>query len=213
MKASDTLIAWGDVHAPPLRGVLATLLSSADEADLAIAHVRLLAIDLSREESTALARCRMLLGRLDAAALGEIGGARTRDPPLHGSRDRDDEARIAFDDHDAPSPPTAAHFARLLRLIDTGRVSVRCGGAASWVPDFSVFRGLAASSGVPHGAICLVGAHYFTRPLPGAGAALTAVLTAPAAIRTASQRFDELWASGYDVEEAVRGVLEELVAP
>jgi hypothetical protein len=196
----EPVLAWGSARTPPLRSVLATLLCQADEADMAIAHVRLLAIDLSREESTALARCRLLLGRLDAAALGE-GAA--MGPPL----------RFRFDDHDAPTAgPGPPHFARLLRLIDAGRVRVRSGGAASWAPDFSIFRGLPVSEYAPHGALCLLGAHYFARPLAGPGEALTAVLASASAVRTLTQSFDALWERGHDVEEAVRGVLAEFVA-
>jgi hypothetical protein len=58
---------------PPLRQILGSLLTRASHADMAVGHVRLLALDLSPAEVGRLARCRMLLGRLDAAMLDGVG--------------------------------------------------------------------------------------------------------------------------------------------
>jgi hypothetical protein len=165
---------------PSLRYVLGTLLSRATHADIAVAHLRLFAVDLSDAERADLARCRLLLGRLDAAGLDEFGMTR-----------------------DGAAPRLDA----FLHLLDTGHVEVRSGGTLAWVPDFSVFRGLPRTPKTPDGAVCLIGAHYFSRPLPGTGEALTGLVSAPASVRLASQRFAALWKRAHDVGEAVRSAI------
>jgi hypothetical protein len=177
---SGMLLAHEAAGQPPLREVLGTLLCQATHADVAVAHLRLFAIDLSPAEAAGLARCRVLLGRLDAAGLDELGPA-----------------------GDGVAPRARA----LITLLDSGRVRVRSGGALAWCPDFSIFRGLPRTAAAPAGAACLVGAHFFNRPHAGPGAALTALLTGERAVALAGERFDALWHGAHDVDEAVRGAL------
>jgi hypothetical protein len=178
---SALVLLHGDGMRPSLRELLGTLLVRAERADIAIAHLRLLALDLTDAELGELCRCRLLLGRLDAAALDDL--------------------------HVGPHDPTGrARLDRLRRLLDSGRVAIRSGGAMRWTPDFSLFHGLPISRACPAGTVCVIGAHYFTRPLAGPGAAFTALLAAPRAVRIAASRFEQLWACAHDVAEAVRVV-------
>jgi hypothetical protein len=124
---------------PGLRVVLGSLLSRATHADLAIAHVRLLAIDLTPREVARLRCCRVLLGRLDGSAL-----------------------------HGGPDPAlAAARLDGLLAFMRSGVAQVRSSGASAWTPDFSIFHGLPGDAPFQDGVACLVGAHYFAQP-PGA---------------------------------------------
>jgi hypothetical protein len=58
---------------PPLRAVIGALLGSAREADIAVMHVRIAALDLHADELTHVRKCRILLGKLDAQALMATG--------------------------------------------------------------------------------------------------------------------------------------------
>jgi hypothetical protein len=98
---------------PSLREVMGRLLAAAGEADLAITHVRLSAVDLTPAEAGGIRRCRFLLGRLEAAALAQIGDGAAR-----------------------------SHLVTLRDLLRSGRVEIRSAGLGVWLPDFSVYRGL-----------------------------------------------------------------------
>jgi hypothetical protein len=166
---------------PPMRVVLGSLLSQATHADLAVAHVRLLALDLSSGEVARMRQCRMLLGRLDAAA-------------FHGAPD----AMLAAD-----------KLERLAAFVESGVAQVRSSGASAWTPDFSIFRGLPAGAPFEDGVACLIGAHYFVQPgVPGA--ALTCVMSGRALAERLSARFEEEWGKAHDVSVAVVGMIHAL---
>lgn len=97
----------------PLRAIIGELLVAAESVDIAIARVRLAALDLSDDEVRGPALCRVLLGQLDASTLldatGERGGPR---PELRGLAD----------------------------WLASERLQVRSAGIGAWTPDFSVFR-------------------------------------------------------------------------
>ena len=94
----------------------------------------------------------------------------------------------------------AAQQSRLLASIDQdSRLEIRTAPHHVWAPDFSIFRDLPDSPDV-----LLFGAHYFGRPYPLFGLALTLVTTEPADIAKCAARFDELWAAGYDVLPVIR---------
>lgn len=89
----------------------------------------------------------------------------------------------------------------------SGRLEIRTAPHYLWTPDFSVFAGL------PQGrCVALVGAHYFGRPYPLFGAAFTCVLTSSEAVGSCSDRFNTLWAAGYDVLPVVIDSLERFAA-
>lgn len=159
---------------PPLGHVLGTLLSRAERADLAVAHVRLAHVDLSALDLRRV-QCRLLLGHLDVEALTALSG-------------RCDAA--------------AARLASIARFLDSGRLDIRAAGLQRWKPDFSAFT-------LPHdhGAVALVGAHYFTDPDVVGGPALTCVLRTRASIERVQRRFEELWLHGRDVRDVVRSEL------
>ena len=91
----------------------------------------------------------------------------------------------------------------LLRLFDSGRLEVRAAGLQAWYPDFSVLRGLAGG-----GAVAILGAHYFARPHPTIGPALTCIVTDPETTVAATTRFEELWGAAYDVSQVVQNAVQ-----
>ena len=167
---------------PPMRVVLGSLMARATHADLAVAHVRLLAIDLEPREVARLRSCRVLLGRLDASALNNAPDA------VHATERLD----------------------RLLAFVRSGIAQVRSSGASAWTPDFSIFRGLPADTPFEDGVACLVGAHYFMQPMTLPGAALTCVLSGRAVAARLEERFDEEWNKAHDVSEAVIETIQAL---
>jgi hypothetical protein len=164
---------------PAPRAVIASLLAAATSASIAVAHVRLAAIDLGEEELGGLRSCRVLLGRLDhhgLSALAESGRQR----------------------------PGA--LSALARFIQAPHVEIRSAGLGAWLPDFSIYDGVRLGSrGV--GSVCLMGAHWFHTPPVATGPSYTCMLTGSDTVERARRRFEELWAAGYDVRDAVLDVL------
>lgn len=93
----------------------------------------------------------------------------------------------------------------LTAFAQSGRLQMRTAPHHVWNPDFSVFDGLPADR-----AAALVGAHYFGRPYPRFGIAFTCVLTGESAVRACRDRFEQLWADGYDVLPVVIETLQRL---
>lgn len=98
--------------ARPLRSVIGELMVGSDQVDLAIARIRLAALDLTPEEVEGPSRCRVLLGHLDASTL-----------------------------HDAATNSAARGpaLSRLGEWLASDRLEVRSAGLGAWTPDFSVF--------------------------------------------------------------------------
>lgn len=109
----NTLI--DDTSRPTLRERIGGVLSTCTCADIAVAHIRLAALDLAEHEIRNVRRCRILIGRLDARALTDFGHA---DPGM------DERLRT------------------LLSFLESSRVEVRSAGLGAWSPDFSIYRGL-----------------------------------------------------------------------
>lgn len=172
---------------PPLRALIGRFMSQATRVECAIANVRLAAIDMRAAELARLRSCRLLLDRLDVEMLDDAAHA----------------AQIGGILRD--------NLAVLRRFVGSGRVEIRAAGAQKWSPDFSIVHGCSDETEIPGGAACLVGAHYFSRPVAGSGASLTCCLIEPAAVARASTRFGELWAPAHDVLPVVIGLLDELV--
>jgi hypothetical protein len=175
-----------DRSGPALRDVVGTLLRQSAGADFAIGNVRLAAIDLTSFELAHISACRLLMDRLDVGMLA-------------------DTACIARD-----NASVAANLVVLKQFAATGRLMVRATGSLCWSPDFSVMHGLPVSSLAPAGGVCLVGAHYFSRPVIPGGASLTCVITGGAAVMRARERFEDLWNRGHDVLPVVRELLKEV---
>ena len=106
---------------------------------------------------------------------------------------------------DTGTASTADRFQRLAGFAASGRLFMRTAPHHTWSPDFSVFAGLPAN-----GAVALLGAHYFERPYPRFGTALTCVLTSRAAVQLCGRRFDELWTAGYDILPVVTDTLHRI---
>lgn len=173
---------------PSLRSVVGTLLARATAADFAISRVRLAAVDLTPDELDNVQRCRVLLGRLDIDAL------------------------VAPLEHGESTSDRAPHLTALRAFLASGRAAVRTAGTTLWLPDFSVLSGPAGRDGVPAGCVCLIGAHYFARPYPTRGPALTCLLSDADSVARARERFDELWELGYDVLPVITETLDALLA-
>lgn len=165
---------------PALRHVIGMLLRSATRADIAVSHVRLAALDLSGDEIANVKWCRILLGRLDADSLSGLSAG----------------------------PGAQRQLERLLRFVTSGRVRIRSAGMAAWNPDFSVYTGMMPND-VARRDACLVGSHWFHQPVVENGPSLTCLLTDPAAVRVATERFTDLWARGHDVLPAVAATIED----
>jgi len=169
---------------PPLRVAMTGLLASATFVDFAVREIRLVGLDLDQHVLPRLQCCRILVGRFDSSFHQEAGDA--------------------LREH-------AARLRRLLGFVSTGRFEVRSAGIDCWLPDFSLYDGLHNPLNGRRSAL-LLGAHYFERPYPVSGAALTALITNPASIRLARTRFDELWQRSYDVLPVITETLEQLIA-
>lgn len=98
---------------PPLRAVIGGLLARCTRADIAVASIRLAALDLGDAELEGVSRCRILVGGLDARALD--GGVHSDAAALDRSR-------------------------ALLRFLESDRVRIRSAGRSSWMPDFSLYH-------------------------------------------------------------------------
>ncbi len=171
-----------------VRAVIGSLLARATTADFAIARVRLAAVDLTQDELVNVQRCRVLLGRLDVETL---------------------VAPVGAGEADALG---AGRLKPLREFLDSGRIEIRTVGSPLWIPDFSIFSGIAPDAGTPGGAVCLVGAHYFARPFPTRGPALTCVLSNRESVTSAAARFEELWDLGYDVLPVIAETLDALLS-
>lgn len=111
-ELSKFAVVVDEHHDPPLRQTIGALLSSAETADFAIAHLRLAGLDLSPSEAGTLKRCRVMLGHLDAAVLFDDAGASSQRLQL------------------------------LSAFAASGRLEMRTAPHHVWNPDFSIFSGL-----------------------------------------------------------------------
>lgn len=146
----------------------------------------------------AISRVRLAAIDLSADELGTVQRCRV----LLGRLDI--EALIAPLDQREAERNRTPRFAALRAFLASGRADVRTAGSTLWLPDFSVLTG-------PAGAACLVGAHYFARPYPTRGPALTCLLTDAESVARARERFDELWELGYDVLPVITETIDVLL--
>jgi hypothetical protein len=165
-----------------LRRRIGALLERCQTADLALARVRLGALDLTYPEVRGPGRVRVLLGQLDAAALLDVAPQR----PDSGAR---------------RGPASGPDLEPLREWLRGGRLEVRSAGIGAWTPDFSVF----ALPDEP--ATSLLGAHYFGSPQLTVGPSVTAIIQGRDA-ELLRARFEELWDRGHDVAPAILQVLE-----
>lgn len=167
----------------PLRRVIGDLLMRCDTADIAIARIRLAALDLTREEVRGPSRARVLLGHLDAATLLDA-------PATAASRP-------------STEPPS---LDALREWLESGRLEVRSAGIGAWAPDFSIYTDRTGEGAA------LVGAHYFGAPHLTVGPSFTVLSHEPDDRVLLAGRFEELWRRGHDVAPAIMHVIERAVA-
>lgn len=161
---------------PDFRDVFGALIGRSSTVDSAVARIRISGLDLRADEMRSVVRIRLVLAEVNGIALRN-------------------EAESVLS-----RPERAADLVHLVRLLEAGRVEVRSAPLAGWAPDFSVFH----RKGVPWR--CVVGPHWFARPYPHRGPALTSVHGGEAAGRLA-RRFDELWRQAHDIGPALVGLL------
>lgn len=130
---------------PDFRDLFGSLCRSAAELDVAVARIRLGALDLGKEELGGLRRIRVVLAEVNAVRLGSEADASLADPGRAGN------VRL------------------LMRLFEEGRLELRAAPLAGWSPDFSVFGDAEGPQAL------LVGTHWFQRPYPHPGPALASL--------------------------------------
>ncbi|MGH7477463.1 MAG: helicase-related protein [Longimicrobiales bacterium] len=178
-----SLLDSGDVGR--VRRTIVSLLRRSPRVDIALRRLRIAGIDLADADLGGIERCRLLVGRVDAATW------------LDAAQDvRADPARIG-------------NLGALLRLAMRRRIAIRCAGLGGWDPDFSIFEPPPAHSDA---AVALLGAHYFARPVPARGYSFTAIVDDAAVVMRLRLRFEELWVAGYDASEPVFELLRELTS-
>jgi hypothetical protein len=169
-----------DTSLPTVRETIGQLLAAAASADLAVAHVRLAAVDLQPGEIATLQRLRLLLAGFDSA--------------------------FAADAHALTGEPVQIRqLQRLLAFTESGRVQIRAMRATLWTPDFSIYRGL----GSGQQDVLLVGAHYFRQLFSAQGTALTCVLHDGDMVRRAERRFADLWDQADDIRPVIAETLRD----
>ena len=170
-----------ETRAPSVREIMGRLLSGAEAAALAIAHVRLAAIDLQPAELGQLQHCRLLLARFDSSFAA-------------------DAQSLTLD------PTRFVQLQRLLAFAESGRLDVHAARSQLWLPDFSVYRGKGGRQ-----SALLLGAHYFKQPYPSNAAALTCVIRDEGAVARAAERYESLWQQSHDVLPVITETLSELL--
>jgi hypothetical protein len=163
---------------PGFREVFGRLLSKSKAVDTAILRIRLAAVDLSGPEIQSLERLRVVVAEVNAQTVGEEAYALLMDPDRR------------------------QNLERVLRLLQSGTMEIRCAALAGWSPDFTVFSGHDEPEAV------LLGLHWFQRPFPHRGPAW-AMACGPDEARRAKARFRELWAAAHDITAAVQKLLEQ----
>ena len=166
-----------------VRRTVRRLLARSARADMAIARIRLAALRFQRRDLSRV-RLRLLVGRLDMDTVAGAPGA------------------AVFE------AGRKAELERLRGFLRSGRVQVRAAGMVRWDPDFSVFR--QAGDGEAAGVL-LLGSHRFDVPDPGGVPALCGLVRHRGALRCARERFDRLWAGGYDVGPVAEEMLDWLL--
>ncbi len=103
------MIVLDEHTAPSMRETFSELMSSSTHVDMAVANMRLAGIDVRPGEVSGLRRLRLVMGKLDAAAL-----LQTQTRPVE-------------------------QLQRLHALVRSGLLEVRTVPRFQWTPDFSVF--------------------------------------------------------------------------
>jgi len=163
---------------PDFRDVFGTLASQSTDIATAVTRVRLSTMNLTERELENVECFRVLVAQMTAIQLAA-------------------EARGLIND-----PARAPRLPFLQRMLESGRLEVRAAPLAGWSPDFTVFSTPAGPSAV------LTGFHWFERPYPHRGPALSSLHLAEAA-RVASRRHAKLWQTAHDIGPAVWSILSK----
>jgi len=163
---------------PDFRDVFGALARRSVDIATAVRRVRLSTLDLDEAELDRTESLRVLVTELNALTLGS-------------------EARLI--QADARRAPRVSLFRSLL---EDGRLEVRSAPLGGWAPDFSVFSTADGPLAV------LIGQHWFERPYPHRGPAISTLHFEDAA-RRAARRHAELWDRAHDVGPAVWNILSK----
>jgi len=167
---------------PDFRDVFGTLASQSTDIAIAITRVRLSTMNLTESELRSVVHFRVLVAEMNAIQLAA-------------------EARGLVND-----PARAPRLPLLQRMLESGRLQVRAAPLAGWSPDFTVFADAAGPTAV------LTGFHWFERPYPHRGPALSSLHFQEGA-RVASRRHEELWGTAHDIGPAVWSILSKAQPP
>lgn len=174
--APEPAVLLDERSRPDFRDVFGTLAARSTSLASAVTRVRLSTLDLTSVELSGLTHFRVLVAELNAHHL-------------------DAEARVLL------TQPRRAHSVRLLaELLENGVLEVRSAPLGGWSPDFTVFGDAEGPSAA------LTGFHWFDRPYPHRGPALSS-LHGPEGARLAQRRHDEIWSNAHDVGPAVWSLL------
>lgn len=161
---------------PDFRDIFGALARRSGRILTAVTRVRITTLDLTEEEVAGITRFRVLLTELNALRL-------------------DTEAKVLVH-----HPKRAGTVLLLARLLEEERLQVRSAPLGGWSPDFTVF------SPVNEPPVALLGYHWFERPYPHRGPALSTCFQGEGA-RLAARRHEELWENAHDVGPAVWSLL------
>lgn len=142
-----------DHSTPDFRETYGALSRGSTTLDVALTHIRLATLDLTKAELGRVHQVRLLLAEVSAAAL---------DAEAHAVLHR---------------PKVADNLRRLATLLDLGQIEVRSAPLGGWSPDFSVFGNEKGCFAV------LMGPHRFDRSALHRGPELASLHGASAAAR------------------------------
>ncbi len=163
---------------PDFRAIFGTLAGGSTEIATAVTRVRISTLDLDAGEVERVEHFRVLIAELNALTL-------------------DSEARLIQAD-----PRRSPRVPLLRKLLESERLEVRSAPLGGWSPDFTVFSDETGPRAV------VAGFHWFERPYPHRGPALTALHFEDAA-RLAAERHAELWQRAHDVGPALWSILSK----
>ena len=169
---------------PDLRSVYGALAARSRRLDAAVARIRLAGMTLNDRELAGMGQVRLVLAEMNALALSVDADA------------------VACD------PVRRHRLVMLQTLLRQETLRVRLAPLAGWTPDFTIFSGEALPGGNEYPHTLILGLHWFERPFPHPGPALSAVMTGEAVL-LAAERFERLWERGHDVSVPVCSAISE----
>ena len=178
LRTPPTGSLFDELSRPDFRDVFGYLCHGARAIRTAVTRVRISTLNLTAEELAGVEDFRVIVADVSALQLTH-------------------EARAVSAD-----PRRAERLGMIRGLLESQRLQVRSAPLAGWSPDFTVFVR------PDDHATVLTGFHWFERPYPNRGPALSGLHEGEAA-RLAAARHDALWQQAHDVGPAVWNILSK----